>query len=429
MKISRLTWGGVDCQELAERFGTPLYVFDAGIIRSRCRELRETFIERWPNTKVRYAGKAFLIREMARLIRDEGIGLDVVSEGELYAALSAGFPPEEIEMNGNAKSRSEIEMAIRSRVGRIIVDHPDELKTIEDYAGKAGIVQKVMIRVAPGVDAHTHKYIATGSTDSKFGVPADARDGSMLTEAIKFAEGCKHVDVVGLHFHVGSQLFETDDYTKSVEVILTLMKALKDGLGFVTHELNMGGGFGAVINPAIPAMKSQFYTDVMMKILVDGCKSMGLEIPCAILEPGRWIISEAGIMLYTVENVRELPEVTYIAVDGGMSDNPRIALYQAEYNAVKVTDTDGALYRPKNGAKVSIVGKCCESGDILIEDAEIQNVEAGDVIALYNTGAYTFSMSSNYNYLPRPAVVFVENGEAKVVAERQTMEDLVRGQS
>ncbi|MBQ7266887.1 MAG: diaminopimelate decarboxylase, partial [Synergistaceae bacterium] len=248
--MSRLTWGGADCQELAERFGTPLYVFDTGIIRARCRELRQTFLNCWPNTKVRYAGKAFLIREMARLIRDEGIGLDVVSGGELYTALSAGFPPEEIEVNGNAKSRAEIESAINARVGRIIVDHPDEIRTIDEYAGRAGIVQKVMIRVAPGVDAHTHKYIATGSTDSKFGVPADARDGSMLTEAIKFSNGCKHVDVQGLHFHVGSQLFDTDDYTKSISVILNLMKNLKDSLGFVTHELNMGGGFGAVINPA-----------------------------------------------------------------------------------------------------------------------------------------------------------------------------------
>ena len=378
---------------------------------------------------MRYAGKAFLIRAMARLIADEGIGLDVVSEGELFTALSAGFPPEHIEMNGNAKSKREIEYAVRSRVGRIIVDHPDELRTINEAAGREGIVQRVMIRVAPGVDAHTHKFIATGSTDSKFGVPADSREGSMLTEAVKFSRRCEHVDMTGLHFHVGSQLFDTEDYTKSVAVIVRLMKELKDSLGFVTHELNMGGGFGAVINPAVPAMKSEFYTDAMMKALVDGCNSGSLEIPRAILEPGRWIVSEAGITLYTVENVRELPEITYIAVDGGMADNPRYILYQAEYNAVKVSDMAGKIYRPKNGGKVSIVGKCCESGDILIDDAEVQKVEAGDIIALYNTGAYNFSMSSGYNCLMRPAVVFVENGEAKVVAERQTLEDIVRGQA
>ena len=427
-KISHLTWGGIDCHELAARFGTPLYVFDTGIIRSRCRELRETFIDRWENTRVRYAGKAFLIRAMAKLIQDEGLGLDVVSLGELMTALSAGFPPERIEMNGNAKSHAEIEAAVNSRVGRIIIDHPDELMTIQNYAQKAGIVQRAMIRVAPGVDAHTHKYIATGSTDSKFGVPADPREGSMLTDTIKAARDCRNVEIRGLHFHVGSQLFETEDYTKSIEVILKLMKSLKDEWGFITHELNMGGGFGAVIDPSVPAMRSEFYTDPMMKALIEGCGAYGLEVPRAILEPGRWIISEAGITLYTVENVRELPEISYIAVDGGMSDNPRFALYQAEYNAVKISDINDKIYRPSNGGKVSIVGKCCESGDILIDDAKIQEVKAGDVIALFNTGAYTFSMSSNYNYLPRPAVVFVENGEAKVVAERQTMEDLMRGQ-
>ena len=391
--------------------------------------MHAAFLDRWPNTKVRYAGKAFLIRAMAKLIHEEGIGLDVVSEGELYTALSAGFPPGDIEMNGNAKSRREIEYAVQSGVGRIIVDHPDELRTIEEFAAKEGRVQRVMIRVAPGVDAHTHKYIATGSTDSKFGVPADSREGSMLTEAVKFARECEHVDMTGLHFHVGSQLFDTDDYTKSVDVIVRLMKDLNDSLGFVTRELNMGGGFGAVINPATPAMKAEFYTEPMMKSLIDGCKNFGIEVPCAILEPGRWIISEAGITLYTVENVRELPEITYIAVNGGMADNPRYALYQAEYNAVKVDDVHGEIYRPKNGGKVSIVGKCCESGDILIDDAEIQRVKAGDIIALFNTGAYTFSMSSTYNCLARPAVIFAENGEARVVAERQSLDDIIRGQT
>lgn len=391
--------------------------------------MRDTFLDRWENTKVRYAGKAFLIRAMAKLIHDEGIGLDVVSEGELYTALSAGFPPENIEMNGNAKSRREIEYAVKSRVGRIIVDHPDEIATINEFSRREGIIQRVMIRVAPGVDAHTHKYIATGSTDSKFGVPADSREGSMLTEAIKYAAKCENVEMTGLHFHVGSQLFDTDDYTKSIAVIVRLMRDLKASLNFDTRELNMGGGFGAVKNPSIPAMKSEYYTDAMMRALIDGCKSYGLEVPCAILEPGRWIISEAGITLYTVENVRELPEVTYIAVDGGMADNPRYALYQAEYDAVKVDDAGGEIYRPSNGGKVSIVGKCCESGDILIDDAEIQRVKAGDIIALYNTGAYNFSMSSGYNCLMRPAVIFAENGQARIVAQRQTMDDIIRGQA
>ena len=416
-----LLWGGVDCNELAERFGTPLYVFDTGIIRARCREITSTFLNRWDNTRVRYASKAFITRAMAKLIHEEGLGLDVVSGGELYTALSAGFPPEWIEMNGNAKSREEIAYAIRSGVGRIIVDHPDEIETIEHFAAEKGVTQRVMIRVAPGVDAHTHAYIATGQTDSKFGLP---NEGPMLPEAIARARACKHVELTGLHFHVGSQLFDTDDYLKAIGKILELMKRLKDTLGFTVRELNMGGGFGAVISPKVASMRSELYTDAMMKALTDGCAQFGLEVPRVILEPGRWFVSEAGLTLYTVENVKVLPNVTYIAVNGGMADNPRLALYQAEYEAVKVSDPDAEPV-----GTFSVVGKCCESGDVLIEKARLPELKAGDVIGLYNSGAYTFSMASNYNTLARPAVVFVENGEARLVVERQTLEDLVRGQS
>ena len=417
-----LKWGGVDCLELAKNFGTPLYVFDTGIIKSRCQELRENFINRWDNTRVRYASKAFLTRSMAKLIEHEGIGLDVVSLGELHTALSANFPPERIEMNGNAKSHEEISACVKSGVGRIIVDHPDELKIIEKCAEESGRVQKILIRVAPGVDAHTHAYIATGQTGSKFGFPLD---GDMLPDAINYAMTSKYLNLTGLHFHVGSQLFEIDDYLKSLNIIAGLMKKLKDSLNFTTHELNLGGGFGAVINPAIPSMRANFYTDPIMKLLHEQCKDYNLEIPRAVIEPGRWIISEAGITLYTVENVKALTGITFIAVNGGMSDNPRYALYQAEYNAVRVKNFDEpANY---NDTQVSIVGKCCESGDILIENAKIQSVKAGDIIALYNTGAYTFSMSSTYNKLQRPAVVFVENGTAKLVVERQSLEDITRG--
>ena len=424
--LMSLLWGGVDCSELAKDFGTPLYVFDTGIIKSRCRELTTTFLNRWPNTRVRYASKAFITRAMAKLIEREGLGLDVVSGGELYTALSAEFPPERIEFNGNAKSREEIAMAIAAKVGRIIVDHPDELSTIEHFAGQAGKVQKVMIRVAPGVDAHTHSYIATGQTGSKFGFPLE---GDMLINALRFAATCRHIDVTGLHFHVGSQLFDTDDYVKAIGKILELMKHLKDALNFSTRELNMGGGFGAVINPKIPHMNSEFYTEPMMNTLTKGCEALGLEVPRVILEPGRWIVSEAGITLYTVENIKELPGVTYIAVNGGMADNPRIALYQAEYDAVDVCNPDALPYDRDGGTHVSVVGKCCESGDILIENAKLPCLKPGDVIALYNSGAYTFSMSGNYNNLLRPAVVFAEDGKARVVVERQKYEDLIRGQT
>ena len=303
--MKKLIWGGVDCLDLAKNFGTPLYVYDSGIIKARCRELRETFMDRYPNTMVRYAGKAFLIKEMARIIKDEGLGLDVVSIGELYTALKADFPAENIEMNGNAKSHEEISFAINSGVGRIIVDHPDELKTIEKFAKEKGIKQKILIRVAPGVDAHTHAYIATGATDSKFGVPVDISEGSMLNYSIKYAMASENIDLRGLHFHVGSQLFDPDDNVKGLEKTLELVKKLKDSFGFTTHELNCGGGFGAVINPSVPPVKCADFMDPMMKKLYDDCKKFDLEVPRIIIEPGRWVVSEAGITLYKVENIKE----------------------------------------------------------------------------------------------------------------------------
>ena len=416
-----LLWAGCDCLKLAEDFGTPLYVFDTGIIKSRCRELRDTFINKWQNVSVNYAAKAFIIKEMAKLIQNEGLGLDVVSDGEIYTALSAGFPPERIEFNGNAKSRDELSMAVNAGIGRIIVDHPDELPIIDELAKNAGKSQKVLLRVAPGVDAHTHKAIATGQTDSKFGFPAG---GKMLYDAVRFAQKCEHINLTGLHFHVGSQLFDTQDYTAAVENTLKLMKSLKDDLDFTVRELNMGGGFGAVISPEKEHMRSAFYTDIMMSTLINGCKNLGLEVPHVILEPGRWIISESCVTLYRVENVKPLENLTYIAVNGGMADNPRIALYQAEYEAMNFSNPDGKIM----SGKVSIVGKCCESGDILIENARIQEAKAGDIIGLYNSGAYTFSMASNYNCLRRPAVVFAEDGKAVIAAERQTFEDIIRGQ-
>ena len=420
-----LTWGGVDCMNLADKFGTPLYVYDTGIIKARCREIRDTFLARWPGSSAHYAAKAFMTRAIVRLIDGEGLGLDVVSGGELYTALSADFPPERIEFNGNAKSHEEIDFAVRSGVGRIIVDHPDELAIIAECAEKYGRVQKVLLRVTPGVDAHTHSHIATGQTGSKFGFPIE---GSLLLDTIRAAKSVKSLDVAGLHFHVGSQLFDPQDHISAVYRITSLMRDLK-AEGFITRELNLGGGFGAVVNPSMSPVKLSGFMDPIMDRLNSRCSTFGLEAPQAIIEPGRWIVSEAGITLYRVENIKELPKVTYIAVNGGMSDNPRFALYQAEYEAVCVSAPEAPAYDRDGGTHVSIVGKCCESGDILIDDAKITRLEAGDIIALYNSGAYTFSMSSRYNCLPRPAVVFVEGGKARVVVERESYEDLVRGQS
>ena len=420
--IKNFEWGGINCSKLAEQYGTPLYVYDEQIIISRCQEIREKFLNRWENTSACYASKAFSIKAIAKLISNEGLGIDAISLGELHTALRVGFPAEKIELHGNAKSYEEIFEALNCGVGRIVVDSEDELKLISEVAEKLDRTAKILLRISPGVKAHTHSYISTGYTGSKFGFPIE---GEMLRRAVKNAISNKFIDLKGLHFHVGSQLFNSEDHIFALKKMIKLMAELKQEFDFTTREINLGGGFGAVKNPSETHVPLEIFTDSMMKLLTDECKANNLERPHAIIEPGRWIISEAGITIYKVEVVKELPEVTYIAVNGGMADNPRYELYNAEYEAVSVNNPNGEIYVPENNAKVSIVGKCCESGDILIENAKLPKVRRGDLIALYNTGAYTFSMASNYNRLTRPAVVFVNNGNAKLVVRRQTIDDLL----
>lgn len=423
--MSRLFWGGVDCTELARRFGTPLYVFDETVIRDRCAEVKRDFLSRWPDTGAYYASKAFQTQAMIRLVAQEGLGLDVVSMGELVAALKANFPPEHIELHGNAKSDEELSLALDAGVGRIIVDSLMELDVLANMAEKRGKIAPVLLRVTPGVDAHTHAYIATGQTGSKFGLPLE---GELLLRAVRFAMEHPNIDLLGLHFHVGSQLFDPGDHVQSVVRVVEAAARLRDDVpGFELRELNLGGGFGAKANPAEPHVPVALFTDAMMNTLTQECERHGMKRPYASTEAGRWFVSEAGITIYRVESIKALPGITYIAVDGGMADNPRVPLYGAVYDAVAVEDADAPAY-DWGGSKVSIVGKCCESGDVLIEDAKLPSVKRGDLIALYNTGAYTFSMASNYNRLGRPAVVLAGNGNAELIVERQTPEDLLRGE-
>ncbi len=421
--VSHLIWGGVDCVELAKRFGTPLYVIDETVVRARCAEVRKEFLERWPGTRASYASKAFLTRTMARIIDQEGLGLDVVSLGELRIALSAGFPPDRIEMNGNAKSEEELDAALSSGVGRIIVDSLTELEVLADKAEAAGKTAPVLLRVAPGVDAHTHAFIATGKTGSKFGLPID---GPMLSHAVRMTRERKGLDLLGLHFHVGSQLFSPEDHVRSLTRVVEAASRLRNELGFELRELNVGGGQGAKLNPSEPHVPMGPFMDEIMEALKRECAAHKLPCPNVSIEPGRWIISEAGITIYRVETVKELPDVVYVAVDGGMSDNPRHPLYDALYDAAVVERADAGA-DSWEGRKVSVVGKCCESGDVFIEDAHLPRVERGDLLALYNSGAYTYSMASNYNGLGRPAVVLVGDGRAELIVARQTPEDLLRG--
>ncbi|MBR1672067.1 MAG: diaminopimelate decarboxylase [Fretibacterium sp.] len=421
--MSHLTWGGVDCVDLAGRFGTPLYVIDETVVRARCAEIRRDFLERWPGARASYAAKAFLTRAMARIVEQEGLGLDVVSLGELHMALSAGFPPERIEMNGNAKSAEELAAALDAGVGRVIVDSLMELDVLADMAEAKGKRAPVLLRVAPGVDAHTHAFIATGQTGSKFGLPID---GPLLSRAVRTTMERKGLQLLGLHFHVGSQLFDPDTHVRAAARVLEAAARLRDTLGFEMQELNFGGGLGARLNPSQPHVPLALFTDAVMEALKQGCASHGLPCPRPAIEPGRWVISEAGITLYRVETVKELEGITYVAVDGGMADNPRHPLYDALYDAVDV-ERANAPADDWGGGRVSIVGKCCESGDVLIDDARLPRVGRGSLLALYNSGAYTFSMASNYNLLGRPAVVLAGEGRAELIAARQTPDDLLRG--
>ena len=420
--MPHLFWGGADCVELAARFGTPLYVLDESVIRARCAEVRRDFLDCWPNASASYASKAFLTRTMARIVEDEGLGLDVVSLGELHTALSAGFPAPRIEMHGSAKSEAELNAALDAGIGRIVVDGLMELEVLADLAARKGRRAEILLRVTPGVAPHTHAYIATGHEGSKFGLPLD---GDLLPRAVRLALERDSISLCGLHFHVGSQIFDPTAHVRSVTRVVEAMKRLREELGFRVWELNMGGGFGARSHPSEPPVPLKLFTDAMMEALQRACEAGGLEVPDVSIEPGRWIVSEAGITLYRVETVKELPGVTYVGVDGGMADNPRPALYQAVYRAA-VADRPGAPPGWED-VKVSIVGKCCETGDILIENAVIPSVRRGEVLALFNTGAYTFSMAGNYNRLCRPAVVLVKGGQAEVIVERQTPDDLLRG--
>lgn len=420
--MAHLLWGGADCVELARNFGTPLYVLDEAVIRARCAEVRRDFLSRWPGTGACYASKAFITRAMARIVDQEGLGLDVVSLGELRTALSADFPPERIELHGNAKSGEELRAALEAGVGRIVVDSLMELDVLADLAEGMGRRVRVLLRVAPGVSANTHAFIDTGRTGSKFGLPLE---GNLLSEAVRRGIARRGLDLLGLHFHVGSQLFDPDAHRRSVVRVLEAAEALKARWGFEVRELNFGGGYGAQSNPSKPHVPIALFTDAMMEAMERECAARGLERPAASIEAGRWIVSEAGITLYRVEVVKELPGLTYVAVDGGMADNPRRPLYGAAYDAVSAERPDAVADR--GGSRISIVGRCCESGDVLIDDARLPALRRGEVLAVFNTGAYTFSMASNYNRLCRPAVVLVRDGRADLIVRRQTPEDLLAG--
>lgn len=415
-----LTIAGVDTVNLAEKYGTPLYVMDEDLIREHCRIFKNS-IEKYYNGEgmACYASKAFSCKAMCKIVKEEGIGLDVVSEGELYTAESVDFPMERVCFHGNNKTDSELKYAVEKKVGRIIVDNIYELERLNKIASEAGTMANIMFRVKPGIDAHTHDFVKTGQIDSKFGVALETGEAF---EIVKKALSLDSINLVGLHCHIGSQIFDIDPFVSAAEVMIGLIEKIKIELFYEVKELNLGGGFGIKYTDEDTPVEYDKYMEKVSVRVKELCDEKNLKLPFILIEPGRSLVAPAGITLYTLGCIKEIPDIrTYISVDGGMCDNPRYALYKSKYDVVVAN----RAAEPKTEV-VTIAGKCCESGDLIGEGLSIQKAEAGDIIAVLATGAYNYSMSSNYNRIPKPAVVMLRNGESRIVVKRETLADVIR---
>lgn len=412
-----LAIGGCDLVQLAQEFGTPLYVFDEATLHARCAEYREEFTKRYPDALVIYACKAFINPALAQLLKEEGLGLDVVSAGEMSIARAAGFPMERVYFPGNNKSAEELKLALEWGVGRIVVDNFQELELLGKLAKEQGKNPDILLRLSPGVDPHTHNYIITGNLDSKFGVPM-AQGEKALTTAMAMPQ----LKLRGLHFHIGSQIAEVEPYQQAIDIILGFAAKMKNKHGFEMEELSIGGGFAVQYTLDSPVSPISAWAEVLTSNISIGSRMLGLAQPRLIVEPGRAIVAQSGVALYTVGVIKDVPGVRrYVSVDGGMADNIRPALYGANYVEVVANKM-----REKETDKVTVAGKFCESGDIIIKDAMLPPLAAGDILAVADCGAYSIPLASNYNASLKPAIVLVKEGKAKLIRRRETFDDLTR---
>ncbi len=410
-------FSGHDTVELAKKFGTPLYVLSEDIIIENATKIINTFQQEKINFQVIYAGKALLNIAMCYIIKGLNMGLDVVSGGELYTAQKASFPMDKIYFHGNNKSKDELNMAIDLGVGRIIVDNEYELELLNNLCIEKNKKAQILFRINPGVEAHTHKYIQTGQEDSKFGISIKEAEDIIIK-----ADKMKDIIIKGLHCHIGSQILKEHPYEIASEIMMDFIKKLKTKYKIIIEELNLGGGFG------IEYSREDFYFNIekvihgISKTIQDKAHEYQVKIPKIIVEPGRYIVGNAGITLYKIGTVKNIPNIRkYISVNGGMTDNPRTALYDAKYSAVIANKMN-----VKEKEIVSIAGKCCESGDMLIWDIPLPVCEPNDILAVLSTGAYNYSMSSNYNRIPKPPMILLRGDKAEVIVKGETFEDVVR---
>ena len=417
---NHLMIGGCDTVDLAAEFGTPLYVFDEATLRGKCTEYREALAKRYPNSTISYAAKAFLNRPLAKLLAEEGMGLDVASGGELSIARAARFPMSKVYFNGDNKSRQELEMALRWGVGRIIVDNFYELSLLNDIAAEMEKKPRILLRLSPGVDAHTHSHLTTGVLDSKFGFTMPQAE-----EALTTALSLPNIDLVGLHMHLGSQIFEFECYKQAIDIVFAFADKMARKHGFRFKDFSAGGGLGVAYVQTVKATSITDFVEVITGQVLKQSKAIGIKPPRLAIEPGRSIVAQAGVALYTIGSMKDIKGIRkYVRVDGGMADNIRPALYEAKYEAAVANKMGKAAGKALE--KVTIAGKACESGDILIKDIELPKLEAGDILAIPCCGAYCIPMSSNYLSLPKPAIAMVRDGKARLIRYRESYKDMMR---
>lgn len=421
MKIqdNELMIGGVKASYLAKEYKTPLYVMNEELIRENCKRYYTAFKCDLEKNRVTYAGKAFLNLYMCNILKDEGLYLDVVSGGELYTAYKANFPLEHVYFHGNNKTEEEIELGVKLGVGRFVVDNFYELNILDKIAKSYGKVQKIYLRITPGIEAHTHDYIKTGQLDSKFGFPLiEDNIINIVNEVIKL----ENIELTGIHCHIGSQIFDLEPFKDDAEIMINLANDIYKKTGHLIKEVDFGGGFGIYYTEGDKPKEIEEYCKVILETAEKTCEKLNFPRPIFSIEPGRSLVGNAGTTLYTIGAIKEIEGIRkYVCVDGGMTDNIRPALYNAKYECVVANRVDGS----KN-ENVTIAGKCCESGDILIDTVQLNEVKTDDILAILSTGAYGYSMSSNYNRIPKAAVVMVCNGETKLVCKRESYEDIVR---
>lgn len=413
-----LTFCGYDTVELAQKYGTPLYLMDEDKIREHVREYKTAMEDFMPAGSVpEFASKAFSCKQIYRIMAEEGVDIDVVSPGEIYTAVQADFPMEKSFFHGNNKTDGDIAFAIENGVGFFVVDNEDELYSLDRIAGEKGVRQNILLRVTPGIDPHTHKKISTGSVDSKFGMAIETGQAADIT---KKALALKNVRLCGFHCHVGSQIFDSEPFNTAAELMLSFIKEIKASFGYTPEMLNIGGGLGVRYVESEPEISYRKELQKIGETLKKQCADLGLDVPKILTEPGRSFVADAGMTLYTVGSVKQITGYkNYVSIDGGMTDNPRFTLYESPYTVMLASRPDG-----EKDFTATVAGRCCESGDIIQENVLMPKPKRGEILAVATTGAYNYSMASNYNRIPRPPVVMLNSERDYIAVKRETYADL-----